>query len=296
MLNFSVIIPTCNRHQQLAQAIHSLKDQNPDLIQELIIVEDGDARPIVNDVSGLALKTLRTGSRSGPGAARNRGARSAEAELLLFMDDDITLPSGSLEEIAAHYKSQNRQPTAIAGRVLPSSDLTANCYIRFAYSGIAHSIGNIRGRKTYMHFCSSFLAVEKSTFLQIGGFNEDLFRYEDADLGFRLQERGTQLLLPQSPRAFHGKQMDRDWFINRCEFTGQYLRQLHRLHPGAARTHHKLFYKRVFAWLSDHATRAALRHLNIVESLPDGLARFTLKVIHTLAMLSGYVYGERDYR
>lgn len=296
MPKFSVIIPTCNRSRNVAEAIEALKKQNPDGIHEVIVVEDGDTLPRVHDASELPLKRLRTGSRSGPGAARNEGARVAEAELLLFMDDDITLAPGALDAMAALYNSRGGESTAISVRILPSPDLDFNVYLRFAYRGVAHSKGGTRGGWSFMHFCSSCMGVERNAFLRLGGFNECLLRYEDSDLGFRLQESGTRLLFPASIVAYHGKPMDREWFVRRCEFTGPYLKKFHRLHPGAVRGYHRVFYNRIFGRLSDRLARAAIRRLGIVESLPDDLGILTLKGIHALSMLAGYVYGEREYR
>lgn len=84
----SVIIPTHNRADFLAQAIDSVLAQTYGNF-ELIVVDDGstDGTQALLASYGKALISLRQENR-GPAAARNAGIRSARHSLLAFLDSD----------------------------------------------------------------------------------------------------------------------------------------------------------------------------------------------------------------
>lgn len=86
MLNFSVVIPTRNRHHYLRQAIDSVLQQDH-AAREIIVVEDGEgAAHAVVDLSPHIV-VLENRAR-GPVAARNLGVGAAQGEAIAFLDDD----------------------------------------------------------------------------------------------------------------------------------------------------------------------------------------------------------------
>ncbi len=81
---FSVIIPTCNRPQFLAEAIASVLVQQ-DVTLELLVVNDGEALlPLPPD------PRIRHFENAGRGAvaARSLGVQSARGDVIAFLDDD----------------------------------------------------------------------------------------------------------------------------------------------------------------------------------------------------------------
>jgi glycosyltransferase involved in cell wall biosynthesis len=81
---FSVIIPTYNREQLLAEAIRSVLDQTIDDF-EIIVVNDGGNEPSVPDDPRIRILTKPNG---GPASARNDGIRAAQGRYVTFLDDD----------------------------------------------------------------------------------------------------------------------------------------------------------------------------------------------------------------
>jgi glycosyltransferase involved in cell wall biosynthesis len=81
---FSVIIPTCNRPQFLAEAVASVMTQEKAEF-EIIVVNDGDALPQFSADSRLRhLENARRGAI----AARNLGVAAARGEVIAWLDDD----------------------------------------------------------------------------------------------------------------------------------------------------------------------------------------------------------------
>ena len=98
-LQASIIIPTRNRPEKLAQTVGFLQQQSlPASEYELIVVDDGSHPPVVvpDAPAELACSVIRLEGveRS---AARNTGAAAARGELLVFVDDDLSIPPDFLQ-------------------------------------------------------------------------------------------------------------------------------------------------------------------------------------------------------
>jgi len=91
MTRVAAVVPTRDRPHSLARCLDALERQRgvPDL--EVVVVDDGsqDAAAVAAAVaSSPRARLLRFPESRGPAAARNEGAREANAELVLFTDDD----------------------------------------------------------------------------------------------------------------------------------------------------------------------------------------------------------------
>jgi glycosyltransferase involved in cell wall biosynthesis len=108
----SVIIPTFNRKDLLRETLNSLAQQtHPSDQFEVIVVDDGSTDGTVAITADAFPFMLRYfwQSNQGDAAARNLGAQQSQADILVFLDDDILVESGYLTHlIQAHGMSQNK--------------------------------------------------------------------------------------------------------------------------------------------------------------------------------------------
>ena len=116
----SVIVPTYGREQILIDSIHDVLKQ--DYPQFEILVIDQTQEHKLETIKALEqleqenqISWLKVNWASLPGA-RNYGVRHSKGEIVLFIDDDIKLPSGYLKAHANNYQN-NPQIGAVAGRV-----------------------------------------------------------------------------------------------------------------------------------------------------------------------------------
>lgn len=97
-MQFSVIVPTYDRSEQLCSLLYSLTQCDGDLLKEVIVCDDGSTADVQACLGRCAyefpiryLAQPHRGFRAS--AARNLGIRVAAGDKLLFLDDDVIAPS-----------------------------------------------------------------------------------------------------------------------------------------------------------------------------------------------------------
>ncbi|MDP2727611.1 MAG: glycosyltransferase family 2 protein, partial [Dehalococcoidia bacterium] len=191
VLFISVVIPTYNRPASLRDAILSLYAQDyPKDRYEVIIIDDGSEDSTADVVSRLDREVPRLHyekqANQGAAAARNRGARLAQGDILLYTDDDCAPDPACLSSVA---RAMELNPSAgmIACRIVEAQKgLLAKCHTISQYSALSSTYP---GKISYA--CGSGMAVRKDLFDQAGGFNETYQVAEDEELSLRLREKGS---------------------------------------------------------------------------------------------------------
>lgn len=230
-MKISVIVPTRERPAQLAgclQALAGLDFEHDDY--EVIVIDDGGTEPLHPWLhlyfDRLHLTVVRQ-PRTGPGGARNAGARLARGDLLAFTDDDCRPAPDWLRELAAeHGRSPDR---LIGGRTVNGLDdnpyaTTSQTIIEVAYAHYNRDPDDAR------FFAANNMAVPAALFRQIGGF-DDTFRVasEDRELCDRWLHRGHKM--SYAPRAVvcHGHDLNLRRFCRQHFGYGRGARQFHQV-------------------------------------------------------------------
>src|SRR5689334_18119421 len=88
----SIIIPVFNGEQHLAEAIGSVRAQDYEA-KEILVIDDGSTDRTAEIAASFAEVQYHRQERSGAGAARNVGVDLAQGDFLAFLDaDDVWLP------------------------------------------------------------------------------------------------------------------------------------------------------------------------------------------------------------
>lgn len=111
---FSIIISTFNRTQDLAELFDTILKQTF-LPSEIIVIDDGSnnkSEVLMCTLKGMFLKMgvelkYVRGRGEGLTAARNKGVKISDGDILLFLDDDVLLDSNYLEEMVKIYQHPN---------------------------------------------------------------------------------------------------------------------------------------------------------------------------------------------
>jgi GT2 family glycosyltransferase len=215
---FSIVVPTFRRPEALRETLTALLALDYDRSRyELIVVDDG-----ADDVTGEVLRGLRGGGveitldaqhQRGVATARNRGARLAQGELLLFCDDDIVVDRAHLHRQLSARERYGDPIVNGAWEFAPRtlSALEATPFGRFRIElerrFQEEAMGTVRddGCVEMPMLGSWNLALRRELYWQIGGFDEEfpVAGAEDQDFSLRARAAGCLLLLDTDIRLMH---------------------------------------------------------------------------------------------
>lgn len=224
----SVVIPTYERPVQLEQALRALVEQDLEPF-EVIVVDDGPSlagREAAMRMSAQLPVRYVAEPGHGAAAARNRGARAAQGDFLVFLDDDMLLAQNGLSLFAATLLRWPKSCVNGQWEFAPElrALLESSCFGRFRLeveewmkTGVAMDpLAN--GLYTTASVTASDLAVRRDDFLALGGFDETFpyAGYEDQELSFRARAAGFRLLYSPSIACLHDdRRLDRAAFLER---------------------------------------------------------------------------------
>lgn len=201
----SVVVPAHNGADSIRRCLEPLLAQTyPPRRFEIIVVDDGSTDDVA-DVARAALaggsvafQVLRKEKNSGPASARNAGIHAARGDLIAFIDADcVAEPDWLLEMVRALEESG---AAGVGGPIIeaPSRNWVAN----YLDSGGFYRHRVRRGEVDYLLTIN--VAFRRSALEDIGWFAEhDGVFAEDADLSFRLRQRGHWLLLGRAGSVTH---------------------------------------------------------------------------------------------
>lgn len=189
----SVVVPTWNEAKYLPALLDSLRRQTfPPL--EILIADSGSTDGTQELARAAGVRVLE-GERKGPGEGRNRGARAAQGDVLVFVDADCRLPPDLMESIAEALVDPDVVGGATGfmpaeGRALERVLFTlANGYQKAITAwGFPHNAG----------YCFFF---RKEAFERLGGIREEMMLNETHDLAMRSRTLGRFVILPRTVRT-----------------------------------------------------------------------------------------------
>jgi glycosyltransferase involved in cell wall biosynthesis len=192
----SAIIPTYNHAGFLPGALESVFAQTCCPL-EVIVVDDGstDETAEVLRVYEGRIRVLRQANR-GVAAARNAGAAMALGELLAFLDaDDAWLPS-KLERQAARFDVESGIGLVHCG--VEEVDGRGR-QLRTRLDGMEGWVSRemLLFRRGVILGGGSAAVIRRTTFLDVGGFDEDLSTSADWDLYYRVARRYPVGFVPE---------------------------------------------------------------------------------------------------
>jgi rSAM/selenodomain-associated transferase 2 len=173
---FSIIIPTYNEADQIAETISRTHAANGKHEMEIIVVDGGSADNTVA-IAHHAGATVILSERKGRAAQMNTGVSAAKYPILYFLHADSVPPNDFTSQIL-----NAREKGAMSGCFRLAFDynhwfLKANAWFtRFDVNAV--------------RFGDQSLFVTKDVFEKAGGFREDLLMMEDQEIIHRLKKHG----------------------------------------------------------------------------------------------------------
>lgn len=192
---FSVVVPTRGDPAKLANLLDALARQTlPRERFEIILALDQAELPagIASRAAAAGIRSVRRPERSGPGAARNRGAAEARGDVLAFTEDDVTPAPDWLERALARLDAD------------PSLDVLEGATLKPGGRPV-----RIRAEEGPTWLPTN-LFVRRTLFERVGGYHEGFFDpangvyfREDSDFGFTIEAAGARAAIADDVRVEH---------------------------------------------------------------------------------------------
>ena len=173
----SIIIPVYNQAKHLANCLAGIEKQTYNNY-EIIVVSDGSTDNIIKVIGkfkknfGFKLTYLEQENK-GAGAARNRGAKLAKGEYMIFCDADVVMRPVMLEAML---------------ETLKDSPNASFCYSSFIWGHKKFKLWPFDAEKLkIMPYITTASLIKREHF---PGFDETLKKFQDWDLWLTMLDHG----------------------------------------------------------------------------------------------------------
>jgi len=198
----SIIIPAFNEARNLVPCLSSLQASEFESF-EVVCVDDASDDRSGEVAASYGSRVLRLGRRSGPAAARNRGATVARYGILLFLDADVTVFPDTLTKVHEGFRD-NPGIQALFGSYSENTPVPS---FFSQYKNLQHHYTHQSSSEEAATFWAGCGAILTDVFQKVGGFDEGFRRpsVEDIALGYTLREKGYRVLLKKDVFVTHLK-------------------------------------------------------------------------------------------
>ncbi len=207
----SVIMPVF-RNANLVEYCLTLLCDNFPADAELIIVDDASGLETLEVLNRFKrARIVQHPANRGNTAAYNTGVAAAQGDLLIFVDSDVFVPPGALDELG-QVLSADRQWGAVGSLLLYPSDYTIQhagvafdrWVVTHLFVGRKQDEISLRPLEERQAVTAALFATPRNVFERVGGFNET-YRdgLEDIEYCLRCTEMGYRNALTSRFPALH---------------------------------------------------------------------------------------------
>lgn len=203
-IGLSVIVPTYRCPAGLDRLLTSLREQvEGNTKYQVIVVNDGShderyAAVIERHCDFVAY--VAAPQNRGPAAARNLGAAQAQGDFIVFIDDDCVSPPYWLDWLCA-ILAENPDVDVVGGTTEPLPSPKAGLFETFLAEAGFHPRPYLLDDLPVL--VTANLAVRRTAFEAVGGFDETMLTTEDRNLCYRLEQRRAIFHLDPGWFAYH---------------------------------------------------------------------------------------------
>ena len=209
----SIIIATLNREKVLISTINSVLSLTP-LPDEIWVIDQTvqhgpDVDLYLKSVQERGVRVIKL-PKPGVCFARNLGAALSNADILIYIDDDVILDK---PEFVDKHKLNFLDPKidAVQGQIFENGIeyFKPSNAMNEVSTCLGLSSGNTGNTGNTSTFVTANVSIRRSTLLEIGGFDEGFsgrtYANEDGDLGLRLVMQGYRIVIDTAPSLIHLK-------------------------------------------------------------------------------------------
>ncbi len=228
----SVIIPTYRRADLLRKALESLAEQKSDYTFEVMVINDApdeDLSALETEFSDIGINLINPPRNVGRGIARNIGVRNSTGEIIIFLDDDMTVPP---QFINAHVRAHTGPGLAVVGNIVSAPEYASHPLARYIErQGAKKRAGEAKLPPRV--FRTGNGSLQRTLFTEVGMFDESFSTYgEDLDLAMRLEYHGARFVFAEDAISYNHHPPDLDDMLGKVREWGRYtMPVLAKQHP-----------------------------------------------------------------
>ncbi len=230
----SLIIATHARPASLARLIASLAPGLASGTREIIIAENGTPTPMQLPERPTSLKHLHE-PRPGKCRIQNRAIAETTGDILVFLDDDLTVAPGYLDAVESFFDT-HREFAGMKGRILAQDDPDKKVgpmavYLDLPIADHGDQVIEVRG------VLGASMGFRATALRQVGPFDERLGpgacgHEEETEMSARLRSAGLRIGYAPEALVYHEvdrSRADRERFIRISRERGR-CRMIHEEH------------------------------------------------------------------
>jgi GT2 family glycosyltransferase len=233
-MKISIVIPTYNGAHKILGLLSSLESQSMKPDEVIVIIDgstDGTKDLLRNHFFSFNEFRVIEQENGGRSKVRNRGAKEAIGDLLIFFDDDM-IPEPHC--VAVHIKHHEKYDKSILTGAQIDSARNSDIQNYKASLSVKWSIPLQKIQDRPLHKENIFItaanfSISKILFIQLQGFDEQLTDAEDFDMAVRAFQQGVPIYYDHAAFAFHNDSVTGKSYIKRLrEYSkaGQRIREL----------------------------------------------------------------------
>lgn len=207
----SVVVPMYNSSKHIEKCLDGILNQTlKDL--EVVLVDDCSTDDTISKAEKYPFKIIKLKENSRVSKARNCGVENTSGEIIIFVDADVVLAPDSIEMVISNMSKPDTD--VVCGNY--TADIPkANFFSQFLNLFVVYRYSHPPEFVNFIFSC--FFAIKRTAYKSVEGFNEEMFYYEDVEIGYKLTKRGYHIRLNPIIEVTHLKQYTHlslicDWF------------------------------------------------------------------------------------
>jgi GT2 family glycosyltransferase len=304
----SIIIPSKDNYAVLKRCIDSIRQKSTYNNYEIIVVDNGSQSP--EKYKMLADIYIYEKCEFNFSYMCNIGAKNAEGDFLLFLNDDTEVITPSWLENMMKYAADSRVGAVGAKLYYPNSTIIQHCGVINLQPGPAHALLGMDDKEVYYHGinrgCRNFSAVtaacmmlERETFDKLNGFDESLaVAYNDVELCFRLLKNNRYNCVDNDTKLYHYESLSRGddrLSAKKLKRLGEERAHLFDLHPDMCGKD-PYYNPHLTPYRADYQERSFFKHTIKAAKPVDKSGDMTYKIEYAISddmvMIGGYAFDK----
>lgn len=192
----SVVVPGKNSEKTISKCIEPLMNQSYPNVE--VIYVDNNSQDKTKEIASKYPVKVLSEIREGSFIARNNGARNASGEVLVFTDSDCIAEKDWVENLVKPILEE--QEISSIGKIISAEGSTWSAIEQQTFEDLIKEVE--KGGYASRAYTGN-LAIKKTVFDGLGGFDENIIWNADTDFSVRLVKAGYKIKYVPEAKVKH---------------------------------------------------------------------------------------------